>query len=108
MNSFLKYYESIESRPIFETVEDMLKWAGLYNLTTRTLQEELVDAGLSPLLIQELVTVRFLNNFCTSTLCMLLPLVFIVCYFLVICALLWRSLFLVISVTRKADFVGEY
>ncbi|KAM7519380.1 hypothetical protein LguiB_018342 [Lonicera macranthoides] len=57
VNSFLKYYESIESRPIFETVEDMLKWAGLYNLTTRTLQEELVDAGLSPLLIQELVTV---------------------------------------------------
>lgn len=70
MNSFLKYYESIESRPIFETVEDMLKWAGLYNLTTRTLQEELVDAGLSPLLIQELVTVRFLNNLCTSTLYM--------------------------------------
>lgn len=58
MDGFLKYYESSESRPVFETVDEMLKWAGLYNLTTRTLQEELIDAGLSPLLLQELVTVR--------------------------------------------------
>lgn len=42
---------------MFESVEGMLKWAGLYNLTTRTLGEELVEAGLSTLLIQELVTV---------------------------------------------------
>ena len=54
----MKYYERFESRPIFETVDEMLKWAGLYNLTTRTLQEELIDVGLSPLLIKELVTVR--------------------------------------------------
>ncbi|XP_061356209.1 farnesylcysteine lyase [Gastrolobium bilobum] len=54
---FLKYYEEPGSRPIFETVDEMLKWAGLYNLTTRTLQDELVDSGLSPLLINELVTV---------------------------------------------------
>lgn len=57
VDNFLKYYQSFESRPVFETVDDMLTWAGLYHLTTRTLQEELVDAGLSPLLIQELVTV---------------------------------------------------
>lgn len=60
MNRFLKYYEEPASRPIFETPDEMLKWAGLYNLTTRTLQDELVDFGLSPLLIKELVTVRAL------------------------------------------------
>ncbi|KAK9292445.1 hypothetical protein L1049_020417 [Liquidambar formosana] len=57
LSRFLKYYESFESRPVFETVDEMLKWAGLYNITARTLQEELIDVGLSPLLIQELVTV---------------------------------------------------
>lgn len=57
MDKFLKYYDEPASRPIFETVDEMLKWAGLYNLTTRTLQDEVVDVGLSPLLIRELVTV---------------------------------------------------
>ncbi|XVF14864.1 hypothetical protein REPUB_Repub09cG0097700 [Reevesia pubescens] len=57
VDSFLRYYESPETRPIFETVDEMLKWAGLYNLTTRTLQDELIDTKLSPLLIEELVTV---------------------------------------------------
>ncbi|GFY93857.1 farnesylcysteine lyase [Actinidia rufa] len=57
VNNFLKYYEVFESRPVFETVDEMLNWAGLHKLTTRTLQEELADVGLSPLLIQELVTV---------------------------------------------------
>lgn len=57
VDSFLKYYQTLESRPVFGTVEEMLKWAGLYNLTTRTLHEELIDAGLSSLLIQELATV---------------------------------------------------
>ncbi|KAG8383923.1 hypothetical protein BUALT_Bualt04G0064500 [Buddleja alternifolia] len=57
VNKFLKYYEGFESRPMFESVDGMLKWAGLYNLTTRPLGEELVELGLSPLLIQELVTV---------------------------------------------------
>lgn len=61
MDRFLKYYEEPSSRPIFETVDEMLKWSGLYNLTTRTLRDELVDVGLSPLLINELVTVRFLT-----------------------------------------------
>ncbi|KAL5554894.1 hypothetical protein UlMin_037130 [Ulmus minor] len=57
IDKFSKYYESFDSRPIFETVDEMLKWSGLYNLTTSTLEQELVAAGLSPLLIQELVTV---------------------------------------------------
>ncbi|THG07376.1 hypothetical protein TEA_000376 [Camellia sinensis var. sinensis] len=61
MDRFLNYYKSCESRPVFETVDEMLKWPGLYNLTTRTLQEELVDVRLSPLLIQELVT-QFMNS----------------------------------------------
>ncbi|XP_030440521.1 farnesylcysteine lyase-like [Syzygium oleosum] len=57
VNNFLKYYESTDSRPVFETVDDMLKWAGLYNLTGHTLEEELISIGLSPLLIRELITV---------------------------------------------------
>ncbi|KAK3411363.1 hypothetical protein EUGRSUZ_I00123 [Eucalyptus grandis] len=57
VNNFLKYYESTESRPVFETVDEMLKWAGLYNLTEHTLEEELISTGLSPLLIRELITV---------------------------------------------------
>lgn len=57
VNNFLKYYEDFESRPVFETVEEMLKWSGLYNLTRRTLQEELLDFRFSPRIIEELVTV---------------------------------------------------
>ncbi|XVF16929.1 hypothetical protein REPUB_Repub10bG0073200 [Reevesia pubescens] len=57
VDSFLKYYQSPETRPVFETVDEMLKWPGLYNLTTRTLQDELIDIKLSPLLLEELVTV---------------------------------------------------
>ncbi|XP_057770140.1 farnesylcysteine lyase [Salvia miltiorrhiza] len=57
VNKFLRYYEGFESRPVFESVEGMLKWAGLFNLTTITLGEKLVEVGLSPILIQELVTV---------------------------------------------------
>ncbi|XP_031504159.1 farnesylcysteine lyase [Nymphaea colorata] len=55
LESFLRYYE--KDRPVFSSVEEMLKWAGLYSLTQRTLREELDDAGLSSLLISELVTV---------------------------------------------------
>ncbi|CAN4095293.1 unnamed protein product [Withania somnifera] len=57
VNNFLKYYEGFESRPVFSTVEEMLKWSGIYNMTQRTLKEELTDVGLSPRLIEELVTV---------------------------------------------------
>lgn len=62
VHKFLKYYESFETRPVFDTVDDMLKWAGLYNLTTRTLEEELVGIGLSPVLIKELITVRIFHS----------------------------------------------
>jgi prenylcysteine oxidase/farnesylcysteine lyase len=59
VNKFLKYYEGVETRPVFESVEEMLKWAGLFNLTGKSLKEELVDGvKLAPLLIKELVTVR--------------------------------------------------
>ncbi|KDO57499.1 hypothetical protein CISIN_1g043512mg [Citrus sinensis] len=57
VDKFLKYYESFETRPVFESVDEMLKWAGLFNLTARSLEEELIDARLSPLLMQELVTI---------------------------------------------------
>ncbi|KAL0918975.1 hypothetical protein M5K25_011031 [Dendrobium thyrsiflorum] len=57
LESFLLYYEGFESRPIFDTVEEMLKWSGLYGITRRTLKEELLDAGVSSLLLSELVTV---------------------------------------------------
>ncbi|GAB2277293.1 hypothetical protein Dimus_012001 [Dionaea muscipula] len=57
LEKFMKYYESVESRPVFETVEEMLGWSGLCNLTSLSLEDELLDAGLSPLLINELVTV---------------------------------------------------
>lgn len=60
INKFLRYYEDFESRPIFESVENMLKWAGLYDLTTRTLGKELLEVGLSPSLVQELVTVSYM------------------------------------------------
>ncbi|KAL8166308.1 hypothetical protein V2J09_007807 [Rumex salicifolius] len=57
LDKFLKYYENPSSRPVFETAEEMLEWSGLYNLTGRSLEEEVLEAGLSPLLVQELVTV---------------------------------------------------
>lgn len=66
VESFSKYYEGFESRPVFETVNEMLNWSGLYKLTTRTLYEELIDARLSRLLIQELVTVRTSFLVCTN------------------------------------------
>lgn len=57
VEKFMLYYSDFESRPVFGTVEEMLKWSGLYGLTRRTLQQELADAGLSSRLILELVTV---------------------------------------------------
>jgi len=59
VDRYMLYYKEFESRPVFETVDEMLKWSGLYELTRRTLEDELVDAGLSPCLISELVTVRY-------------------------------------------------
>ncbi|KAF0895635.1 hypothetical protein E2562_013930 [Oryza meyeriana var. granulata] len=57
LQRFMLYYNGFESRPVFDTVEEMLKWSGLYGLTRRTLEEELVDAGLNSQTISELVTV---------------------------------------------------
>ncbi|XP_020575397.1 farnesylcysteine lyase [Phalaenopsis equestris] len=57
LQSFLLYYKGLDSRPVFDSVEEMLKWSGLYGITLRTLKEELLDAGMSSLLISELVTV---------------------------------------------------
>ncbi|XP_040378835.1 farnesylcysteine lyase isoform X1 [Oryza brachyantha] len=57
LQRFLLYYNGFESRPVFDSVEEMLKWSGLYDLTRRTLEEELVDAGLNSQTISELVTV---------------------------------------------------
>lgn len=61
LSKFLRYYE--DSRPIFYTVDEMLKWADLHNYTRHTLQKELVAAGLSPRLISELVTVIMRINY---------------------------------------------
>jgi hypothetical protein len=57
LQRFMLFYNGFESRPVFATVEEMLKWTGLYGLTRRTLEEELLDAGLSSQTIAELVTV---------------------------------------------------
>lgn len=53
----MSYYKDVDSRPVFETVEEMLSWAGLYSMTKRSLQDELVDAGLNEQLMSELITV---------------------------------------------------
>jgi len=57
LQRFMLFYNGFESRPVFATVEEMLKWTGLYGLTRRTLEEELLDAGLNSRTIAELVTV---------------------------------------------------
>ena len=59
LQRFMLFYNGFESRPVFATVEEMLKWTGLYGLTRRTLEEELLDAGLNSRTIAELVTVCF-------------------------------------------------
>jgi hypothetical protein len=66
LQKFLLYYNGFESRPVFDSVEEMLKWSGLYGLTQRTLEEELIDAGLNSQTISELVTVSF-NFFSPSS-----------------------------------------
>lgn len=66
----MRYYE--EDRPVFGSVEEMLKWAGLYSLTQHTLKEELNDAGVSSFLISELVTVKLRAFFCVGSLVFLI------------------------------------
>ncbi|CAL5070964.1 unnamed protein product [Urochloa decumbens] len=67
LQRFMLFYNGVESRPAFATVEEMLKWTGLYGLTRRTLEEELLDAGLSSQTIAELVTVITRINYGQST-----------------------------------------
>ncbi|KAG8044038.1 hypothetical protein GUJ93_ZPchr0458g22440 [Zizania palustris] len=67
LQRFMLFYNGLESRPVFDTVEEMLKWSGLYDLTRRTLQEELVDAGLNSQTVLELVTVITRINYGQST-----------------------------------------
>ncbi|XP_078434829.1 farnesylcysteine lyase [Wolffia australiana] len=57
VGEFMNFYKELGDRPIFESPEEMLKWSGLHGLTKKSLREELALAGLSPLLISELVTV---------------------------------------------------
>lgn len=57
LEKFLGYYKGLDSRPVFATVEEMLQWSKLYELTQQTLQEALQKMGLSAQLISELVTV---------------------------------------------------
>lgn len=59
----MKYYESFDSRFVFGRVEDMFKWAGLYDLIRRSLEDELFDVGLFFLLIEEFVIVRIFYFF---------------------------------------------
>ncbi|KAK9043364.1 hypothetical protein V6N11_071709 [Hibiscus sabdariffa] len=63
VDSFLKYYESPERRFIFKTVDGMLKWDSLYDLTTQTPQNELLHIKMSPLMIEELVTILTRINY---------------------------------------------
>ncbi|CAD6258921.1 unnamed protein product [Miscanthus lutarioriparius] len=59
LQRFMFFYNGLESRPVFATVEEMLQWTGLYGLTRRTLEEELLHAGLNTQTIAELVTGYF-------------------------------------------------
>lgn len=61
LDNFLKLYE--EERPAFDTVEGLLKSVDLYNNTQYTVEELLLNAGLSTLLIDELVTITMRINY---------------------------------------------
>jgi prenylcysteine oxidase/farnesylcysteine lyase len=40
LQKFLLYYNGFESWLVFDNIEEMLKWSGLYGLTQRALEEE--------------------------------------------------------------------
>lgn len=56
LDKFQELYN--EDRPAFDSVEGLLKSVGLYNSTQYPVEELLLKAGLSRLLIDELITVR--------------------------------------------------
>jgi hypothetical protein len=59
LDNFLKLYE--KDRPAFDSVEGLLKSVDLYNNTQYTVEELLLNAGLSRLLIDELITVSHIK-----------------------------------------------
>ncbi|KAG0578326.1 hypothetical protein KC19_4G014400 [Ceratodon purpureus] len=61
LDKFLKLYG--KDRPAFDSVEEMLKSVDLYNDTQYTLEELLLNAGLSRLLIDELITITMRINY---------------------------------------------
>lgn len=60
LDNFMQIYK--DDRPAFDTVEELLKSVDLYNRTQYTLEELLLEAGLSRLLIDELITVIHINT----------------------------------------------
>lgn len=61
LDNFMQIYK--DDRPAFDTVEELLKSVDLYNRTQYTLEELLLEAGLSRLLIDELITVTMRINY---------------------------------------------
>ena len=55
LDKWMAFYN--EDRPAFDSVEGMLKSVNLYDGTQYTFEELLQNAGLSQLLIDELITV---------------------------------------------------
>eukprot|EP00252_Welwitschia_mirabilis_P008824 TRINITY_DN21028_c0_g1_i1.p1 TRINITY_DN21028_c0_g1~~TRINITY_DN21028_c0_g1_i1.p1 ORF type:complete len:487 (+),score=50.16 TRINITY_DN21028_c0_g1_i1:243-1703(+) len=63
LDKFLRFYDTLESRPVFQTVDEMLEWTELFNYTQHTLEEKLIEAGMSSRLISELITVIMRINY---------------------------------------------
>ncbi|KAL2610370.1 hypothetical protein R1flu_028943 [Riccia fluitans] len=61
LTNWLQLYD--ENIDVFETAESMLQYAGLFNSTQHTLEEELISKGFSRLLIDELITVIMRINY---------------------------------------------
>lgn len=57
LSNFMELYK--EDRPAYDTVEGLLQSVDLFNSTQYTLEELLLNKGLSRLIIDELVTVRY-------------------------------------------------
>lgn len=67
LGRFLKYYQDPEERPVFESVEEMLKWTGLYDLTSTTLEDLMIRAKLSPSLMLQLAPAMTRYNYAQTT-----------------------------------------
>ena len=71
LDNFLKLYE--EERPAFDSVEEILKSVDLYYDTQYTVEELLLKAGLSRLLLDELITVSHIQGLVWSFMLFLFP-----------------------------------